>query len=435
MQTDIKQINQTTLEVSITVEAEKAGEAYQKFLQKSAKRFDVPGFRKGKAPLAMVQRLHGERIRGLFEEDYAIDVFNEAAKEHQLSYLMNPMVKSLEWPEDGEFKVAFELEQEPKIEFASLEGLKVPFKPMLLEEQVDSFIEKLTQQNGSIQDVETAEEGDIVGGDLSYEDEGENKTAKVNIKAFKDEKGMYAKLLGAKTADKIELELSGEEMLRLVDYDVTEDFEISEERIYPCTLEVNAVTRLVYPKVDDEFAKDLDFENLAEMKAKISEDMKEKVEHYNIKGQHSAILAKLYKDNPFELPRRTVSYMVEQELEQYSPEYHQMLQELVVQKTVTEMINFYLLNTLMSNSELEPTDEMVDIFMKHNAVMEEMSPGAFREKHFKDEVSEHFKQDALAHHILQEIAAKNEFVEPEPEPEEPEAADAEKTEEPKEEEQ
>ena len=433
MQTDIKQINQTSLEVSITVEAEKAGEAYQKFLQKSAKRFDVPGFRKGKAPLAMVERLHGERIRGLFEEDYAIDVFNEAAQEHELSYLMNPMVSTLEWPEDGDFKVVFELEQEPKIEFASLEGLKIPFKPMLLEEQVDSFIEKLIEQNGTIQDVETAAEDDIVGGELSFEEEGEPTIAKVNIQAFNDEDGQYTKLIGAKTGDKIELELAGDDISRDIDHDYTEEFDVIPDKIYPCTLDVEAVTRLVYPKADDEFAKDLEFENLDEMKAKIADDMKEKVENFNIKGRHSAILAKLYKDNPFELPRRTLSHMVQQELEQYSPEYHQILQELVVQRTVTEMVNFYLMSALVKKAELEPTDEMVDAFIQHSAIMEEMSPGAFREKYFKDEVSEHFKQDALAHHILQEIAAKNEFVEPEPEPEEPEAADADQTEEIKEE--
>ena len=430
MQTDIKQISPTVQEVTITVEAEKAGEAYQKFLQKSAKRFEVPRFRKGKAPLSMVERLHGERIKDLFEEDYAIDVFNEASQEHKLSYLLHPTVNELSWNEGEDFKVVFELEKEPQVEFASLEGLKIPFKPMLLEDQVNSFIEKLAQQNGSIQDVEAAELNDFIEGTLSLELEGQARNIDVNIRVQNTkEDDPILKLVGMKTGDKIDLDLTG---MQIMEYNVQDnpgEFDLNPEKTYQCTLEVNAVTRYVHPDVDDEFAKDMDFENMTEMRAKIADDMREKVEHYNQEAQHSAILAKLFQDNPFELPRRTLSHFVQQEMEQFSPEYHEIVQEYVVQKTVTEMANMYLVTALVEHSGLEATDEMIDAYIEHKAILHEMSPGAFREKQADFIASEHFKIDALAHQVLCDIAAKNEFVEPEPEPEEPETAEAEKTDE------
>ncbi len=435
MQTDIKQISPTVQEVTITVEAEKTGEAYQKFLQKSAKRFDVPGFRKGKAPLAMVERLHGERIRGLFEEDFAIDVFNEASQEHKLSYLLHPTVNELSWNEGEDFKVVFELEKEPKVEIASLEGLKIPFKPMLLEYQVDTLVENLARQSGTIQDVEAAEVDDLIDGNLSLEHEGQAQEINVNIKVFREAEDMVDKLEGLKTGDKLELELKGEDIMGYAVLDDSNQFDIDPEKTYPCTLEVNSVTRLVIPEADDEFAKDMDFADMAEMKAKIADDMREKVEHRNQEGQHSAILAKLYKDNPFELPRRTVSHVIQQNLENYSPEHQQILQEFVVQKTVSDMANMYLINALVERYELEATDEMIDAYIQHMAILEDISPGAFREKNAEFLTSEYFKDDALAYHILHDIATKNEFVEPEPEPQEPETVEAEKTDETNEEEQ
>ena len=82
MQVDIKQIDPVTKEITITVEASKAQADYQKYLAKSAKRIQIPGFRKGKAPLARVEREYKESIVASFLEDATDDYFGQGKIKH-----------------------------------------------------------------------------------------------------------------------------------------------------------------------------------------------------------------------------------------------------------------------------------------------------------------------------------------------------------------
>lgn len=110
MQTEFKQIDATTKEIILTVEPERVDAAYQKYLQKAAKQLEVPGFRKGKAPLNMVTRLYSEKIQEHFEQDFVDEAFTEAAKEHDIHFLLYPEVKDLDWQPGSEMKITFEIE-------------------------------------------------------------------------------------------------------------------------------------------------------------------------------------------------------------------------------------------------------------------------------------------------------------------------------------
>ncbi|HPH61758.1 MAG TPA: trigger factor family protein, partial [Candidatus Syntrophosphaera sp.] len=113
MQTEFKQIDPTTKEIVLTVETERVDAAYQKYLRKAAKSLEVPGFRKGKAPLSMVIRLHGDRIKDYFEKDFVDEAFGEAAREHEIRFLLYPEVKEIEWQQGSEMKITLEIEHEP----------------------------------------------------------------------------------------------------------------------------------------------------------------------------------------------------------------------------------------------------------------------------------------------------------------------------------
>ena len=89
----MEKIEKNVVKLEITVEAEKFSEAMKKAYVKNAKKFNVPGFRKGKAPMSIIKRQYGE---GVFYED-AIniccdDTYPEALKEHNIKpvdYLTN----------------------------------------------------------------------------------------------------------------------------------------------------------------------------------------------------------------------------------------------------------------------------------------------------------------------------------------------------------
>jgi trigger factor len=416
VQTEFKQIDPTTKEIVLTVEAEKVDAAYQKYLQKAAKSLEVPGFRKGKAPLSMVTRLHGDRIKDYFEKDYVDEAFSEAAKEHDIRFLLYPEVKELEWQQGSEMKITLQIEHEPPVEFRQIDNLQVPFKPLVLEEEVEKFIQKLSTEHATFQHIDVAETGDLVLGHLSFELNGTAHTVETTFYADdKETEGFPGKIVGASTGDRLEAELDGKNLKLMLPND--HGLDVDEEAKYACSFETSDITRNVVPAIDDEFAKDMDFADLTEMRTKIGEDMKTRIEHVNYDGENSAILAKLYNDNQFPLPKKTLQYLVVQELESFDERYRQMLQKYVIDKVVQDMVSMYLLAALQKQSGTEFSEEMKDAYIEHRAILDEKNPAAYREQNQEMIDGENFREGALNYHILRGIAATCIFVEPEPEPE------------------
>lgn len=433
MQTEFKQIDPTTKEIVLTVETERVDAAYQKYLRKAAKSLEVPGFRKGKAPLSMVIRLHGDRIKDYFEKDYVDEAFGEAAREHEIRFLLYPEVKEIEWQQGSEMKITLEIEHEPPVEFRQLDHLQVPFQPLVLEEEVEKFIQNLSTEHATVQDVELSIAGDMVKGHLIFEQNGAGHTRETALYAGDEEvENFPGQFVGVRTGEKVEAEVDGKTVAMLLPHD--SELAVEDDKMYACSFEVSAITRNVVPAIDDEFAKDMDFADLAEMRAKIAEDMKARIEHSNFDGENSAILAKLYLDNQFPLPKKTLQYIVAQELENYDEKYRHLLQQYVIEKVMQDMASMYLLAALQKQSGVEFSDEMSDAYIEHKAILEDTNPAAYREHNEEKIAGEDFREGALNYHILRGIAATCTFVEPEPEPEQPENTEFEVSQETEEEE-
>lgn len=410
MQVEFKDLNAVTREISITVEAERVEKAYQKYLAKAARDVEVPGFRKGKAPLQMIERLHGERIKDYFEKDFIDEVFDEAAKEHEIHYLLFPEVKEVAWERGNDMQITLEIEHEPAVEFKQLEGLQVPFKPALLDEQVELFVENLAKEHTTAQDVDVAEKDDQLDIELAMELNGSPFTNNVTMYAGDDlTQRSLPEFIGVKTGDTIQKELSGA-MIKLLTME--RNLPLGDEDEIPCKLQVNSILRFVTPEINDDFAKDMDYETLTEMKAKIAEDLRPKVEHSNIERQHGAIIGKLYQDNPFQPPAKTLHYIVEQQLQNIDPKYRELLRQYYFQQTMQEMVSMYILKSLNKTSQIELNEEMISEYIEHLAIQEDKTPAAYREAYSDELDKEEFRDAALNYHILRDIALKSEFTEP-----------------------
>ncbi len=415
MQVDIKQLNPTSQEISLTVEKQKVDEAYQKYLKKAAKNVEIPGFRKGKAPLAMVTRIHGDSIKEYFEKDFIDEAFSEAARENDIHFLMYPEVKELEWEPGNDMNIKLEIEHEPKVEIKQTEGLEVPFKPLELEMEVDNFINKLAEENTTAIDADTAQANDKVNAELSFEKAEHEHTYTVDLFAGEElPQRSFKDLVGVKTGNAIELELTGSQ-IKLLSMD--KHLALDGEEKFACKILVNSILRYKKPDVDDEFAKDMDFANLEEMRAKIAEDMRLNLEHRNIEGQNGAIIGKIFKDNPFPLPPKTLRYIVDEQVQQLDPKFRELLYQYYIQNIVQEMTSMYVIKALRESSNIELTNEMLDEYIEHRAILEDKSAGAFKEKNSETINSDDFKESARTYFILRDIAASSEFTEPVEEPE------------------
>jgi len=414
VQVDFKPINAVTKEITLTVPPEDAEELWSKYLRKAAKQVDVPGFRKGKAPLSLIERMYSDYLKEQFIKDSVADIFEEATREHEINYLLFPDVKEVNWDKGSEMVVKVEIEHEPELEFTQIDNLDVPYNPITLESEVDKYLEELRQQSGLVVDVDEAVENDQLEVELTVTNGDEKFTKKANLYAgTTPERRALPELIGKKTGDVIETKMQGSS-IKLVCQDA--QIALDNDVEYPVSVMVNSITRVQYPELNDDFARDMEFDDMASMREKIAEDMRLANEHKNIDIQNYSIVSKLYVDNKFDLPMKTIDYLATQEAEKYPmKEYHQFLHYQYQMQISQEMITMYILNALRKQVDIDITDEMIEEYIEHEAILADNTKAAYKEKH-KDEIaSDDFKIGVKNYFILRKLAETANFFVPEPE--------------------
>jgi len=140
MNAKMEKIENNVVKLEITVEVEKFNEAMKKAFTKNAKQFNIPGFRKGKAPMNIIKKYYGE---GVFYED-AInfccdDTYPEALKEHNIKPVDYPQIDIVQVGEGKDFIYTATVVVVPEVELGEYKGLEVT-KPVyeVKEEEVEN---------------------------------------------------------------------------------------------------------------------------------------------------------------------------------------------------------------------------------------------------------------------------------------------------------
>lgn len=413
MQVEIKRIDACNQEVKLIIDAETATNEYKKQLSKAAQGLVIPGFRKGKAPLSLVERSYGPKVKDYFFEEMAEKSFRDAVKEHELSFLMYPEMKDPEWNMGEDLVLNFIIETEPEIELKQTEGLKVPYKPILLENEVQKYIEELRNENSILIDVEDEiQDRDMVDCELSIDLENErivlNETFMAGHPGEDEQEAMFSIMLGKKIGESFEESVFGDELKS-----AKNDERIDNSMEYKARFMINAIRRKQIPEIDDEFAKDLDFESLQQMQEKIASDMHLRNEHQNIDVKHSALIMKLYEENQFSLPPKALEHLTEKEMEQFGNRLDKNMLNYFRQYTqmriVQDLATTYLLKKLREEYQVEVNDEMIETYILHNAILEDRTPENWKEANEKDIKDDFFKTTVSNYHVLSRIAETCEF--------------------------
>lgn len=426
MQVEFNAINAVTKEINITISADDATKAWEKYLRKAAKQVDVPGFRKGKAPLSLIERTHGAMLTDYFLKDSVSDFFEEAAKEHDINYLLYPDVKDVKWEKGQEMQIKIEIEHEPTLEFKQLDHLDVPYNPITLESEVDKYLEELKQNSGTIVDAEEAILNDHVQVELTINNDGQEIVQIAHFFAGEyPERRALPELIGKKVGDIFEKELNGTD-IKLVSRDSS--IALDNDKMYHTKIMVNTVERMQYPELNDDFARDMDFDDMAAMRAKIESDMSLVNEHKNIDVKNYAIVNKLFVDNNFDLPVKTIGYLAEQEAEKYpNQEYRKFLEYQYRMQISQEMVTMYVLSQLRKQVEIEISDDMTEEYIKHEAILADMTVEAYKEKNKAEIASDGYKDGVRNYYILRKLAETANYFIPEPEAKQEDIPEAEST--------
>ena len=275
------------LEFSVTKEALNA--AKKKAYEKNVDKINVPGFRKGKAPLHIIEKLYGNVFFEDAVNDCMPEAFEDALKESKLSMVGQPEIDIKEQNDEGIIFTAV-VAVKPDVKVEDYLGIEVEKTvKTVTDEEVDNDINATRSRNARNIDVtdRAAENGDIANINFEGFDNG---------KAFEGGKGENydLKLGSGQFIPGFEEQIVGKSIGDKFDVKVTfpEDYQAKELAGKPVVfkVKVNSLKKEELPELDDEFAKDVsEFETFAEYK----ESVKAKLQERNDKAAEAEVEEKL----------------------------------------------------------------------------------------------------------------------------------------------
>lgn len=323
MEAKMEKIEKNIVKFEVRVEAEKFTAALNKAFNKNKKRFAVPGFRKGKVPMQMIEKMYGPEV---FFDDAANTCINEtyitAIEENKIRPVDFPKVDIVEIGKGKDFVYTAEVTVYPEVELGEYKGLDVKKASYeVTEEEVNAQLESMQKQNAR---VEVKEDGKVENGDIAVIDfkgfiEGE---------AFEGGEGHdYALEIGSGSfIDNFEEQLVGLAKGEEKSVKVTFPAEYGKEELNgkEATFEVTVkeIKAKELPALDDEFAKEVsEFETLADLKDDIKAKFQQNKDSQAENEFKDALIALAIENATMEVPE----VMFEKEIDNMIKELEQKL--------------------------------------------------------------------------------------------------------------
>ena len=310
-----KKGNEATIVVEIDKELMESGvnTAYLK----ARKNIMIPGFRKGKAPRKMIEKMYGAHV---FYEDGLEEIFPEIYKaavvEQDVKAVGRPSLTDMDISEDGIVTITLTTEVYPEVTLGEYKGLKVEKEKVVIsDEQVEAELDRMAQNVASTETVERAAEmGDTANIDFEGFDngvafdggKGENFDLKLGSGSFVP--GFEEQVVGM---------TAGEEK----DIDITfpEDYKADlAGKAVVFHVKVNKVTQTNVPAKDDEFAKDVsEFDTLDALKADIRAKAEEQAQKQADAAFEQACVEKAAENTTVEMPKALVEAELDNQMERF----------------------------------------------------------------------------------------------------------------------
>lgn len=320
----VEKLEKNMAKLTIEVSAEELDTALEAAYQKNKNKISVPGFRKGKVPRNMIEKMYGVAI---FYEDAANELipgaYDKALDECEEEIVSSPKIDVTQIEKGKPFIFTAEVALKPEVTLGKYKGVKIDkVEVEVTEEEINAQIDK--ERENSARTI-TIEDRPVKDKDITTIDfEGF-----VDGVAFEGGKGTdYALTIGSGTfIPGFEEQLIGAEIGKELDVNVTfpEEYQASElagkAAVFKCT--VKSIKEKQLPELDDEFASEVStFDTLAEYKEDVKNTLTQKKEDDAKNIKEDAVIQAVIEDATMEIP----DAMVETEQRQMLDEFAQRLQ-------------------------------------------------------------------------------------------------------------
>ncbi|HAR91950.1 MAG TPA: trigger factor [Eubacterium sp.] len=304
----------------IEVPAEDFDKAIDEAYEKNKDRFKVDGFRKGKVPREMIEKVYGV---GVFYDDAANAVipeaYAEAAKESGLEIVARPEIQVTKIAAGNPMEFEAIVTLKPEVKLGKYKGVKVEkVEAEVTDEDIENRLNQDKEQNARLV---AADDKEIENGDQAIIDfEGF-----VDDKPFEGGKGEdYPLVIGSHSfIDTFEDQLVGKKVGDEVDVNVTfpEQYQAAELAGKPALFKVKIKEIKVkeYPEIDDEFAQEVsEFDTLEEYKEDIRKKLTEAKENEAARETESRIIEAIVKDSKMDIPEKMIDTACDQMVEEFA---------------------------------------------------------------------------------------------------------------------
>ena len=305
--------NANEVKLELTVEASRFDEAIKKVYFKSAKYFNIPGFRKGKAPMKIVEKYYGEEI--FFEDafnDIAPEVLEEAVKENNIEIVSRPDidVKQIGKGQDLIFTAVFQTKPEAELgKYKGIEIKKIEYN--VTDEDVNHELSHMQEHNARLINVEDrpVEKGDItvidfegfVDGVAFEGGKAENHELEIGSNTFIP--GFEDQIIGMKIDEEKDINV------KFPDEYFSKDLAGKDATF---KVKLHEIKKKELPELDDDFAKDTsEFDTLEELKKSIKDKMEKENEQKQKYETEEEVIKAVCEDMKVDIP----SGMIETETE------------------------------------------------------------------------------------------------------------------------
>ena len=398
MSVQVEKLEKSMAKLTITVEAAKFDAAVDSAYQKNKGKIALPGFRKGKAPRAMIEKMYGT---GVFFEDAANELIPEAyetaAKESELEIVAQPEIEVTQMDKGTDFIFTATVAIKPEVTLGHYKGIEVEKKEAeVSEEEITAEIDKAREANSRLITIEdrATEDGDTVIIDFD---------GYVDGKQFE---GGYAEdytlVLGSHSfIDNFEDQLVGKNLGEDVEVNVTfpEEYHVDELKGKPALFKVKIkeIQKKELPELDDDFAQDVsDFDTLDEYKADVEKKILENKENQIKREQEDQIIEKIIENAQMEIPQQMIAAQTRQMTQEFaqrlqsqglSLEQYMQFTGLTPQKMMEDLEpqalkriqSRLVLEAVVAAENIEASDEEIDKELENMASMYQMEIDKLKE--------------------------------------------------------
>ncbi len=320
MSLQVEKLEKNMAKLTVEASAEELEKAIEKAYQKQKKQISIPGFRKGKVPRQMVEKMYGREV---FYEDAANelipDAYDKALSECEEDIVSSPKIEVVQIEAGKPFIFTATVALKPEVTLGKYKGVKIDkIDTEVTEEDVDAEIDRERENNAR---TITVEDRPVKDGDLTTLDfEGF-----VDGVAFEGGKGEnYPLTIGSGAfIPGFEEQLIGAQIGKEVDVKVTfpEDYQAKElqgkEAVFKCT--IKEIKEKELPEADDEFASEVsEFDTFAEYREDVKKNLAEKKEKDAKNRREEAALKAVVDEAKMEIPEAMLETQQRQMVDEFA---------------------------------------------------------------------------------------------------------------------